>query len=128
MKLLKCLCSTATCAQTAQLTSQHVRQARTTREMRATALASAGGSAAVALPFGCCARINISILRNTITGFHPFLLRLQGLPHKACCAYQKSCTRCCAATTSRRQNRIILDLYWQLIFDNQNCQNRSNMV
>ena len=56
MKLLKCLCSSATCAQTAQLTSQHVRQARTTREMRATALASAGGSAAVALPFGCCGR------------------------------------------------------------------------
>ena len=41
-------------------------------------------------------RINISILHNTITGFHPFLLRLQGLPHKACCAYQKSCTLCCA--------------------------------
>ena len=50
MKLLKCLCSSATCAQTAQLTSQHVRQARTTREMCATALASAGGSAAVAVP------------------------------------------------------------------------------
>ena len=41
-------------------------------------------------------RINISILRNITKAFHPFLLRLQGLPHKACCAYQKSCTRCCA--------------------------------
>ena len=33
---------------------------------------------------------------NNTTPFHPSLLRLQGLPHKACCAYQKSCTRCCA--------------------------------
>ena len=46
---------------------------------------------------------------------HPFLLCLQGLPRKACCAYQKSSTRCCATTTSRGQNRIILHLYLQLI-------------
>ena len=56
MKLLKCLCSSATCAQTAQLLSQQVRQARAPSEMRATALASAGGSAAVALSCGCCGR------------------------------------------------------------------------
>ena len=55
MKLLKCLCSSATCAQTAQLLSQQVRQARAPSEMRATALASAGGSAAVAVPVSVAA-------------------------------------------------------------------------
>ena len=55
MKLLKCSCSSATCAQTAQLISQHVRHARTSRERCATALASAGGSAAVAVPVSVAA-------------------------------------------------------------------------